>query len=637
VIHFRDLLEKIFIKFAHNQQGFLMNFRFDINALRAVAVTAVVIYHFNNDWLPAGFAGVDVFFVISGFLMTSIIMTGLEKEKFSIIGFYKARVIRIIPALAFLCFVLLVFGWFFLNPLDYKELGKDVAASVSFTSNIVYWTEANYFSPSSTENWLLHTWSLSVEWQFYLLYPVVVFLLNRYLSLQFFKIIFVSSTLLLLGFSIFVLYKSPSAAYFMLPTRAWQMLAGGLIFLFPIKLRDSNGFLLQITGLLLIFLSFIIYSKITPWPGYASILPIVGTYFFLIADHNSSRLVDNLFTNYIGKWSYSIYLWHWPVVVFGNYFVRHEYWLIIGIPLSIILGAFSYYMVETKNLNSYVGKLAVPILHPITFAVLIAATSLGIFVNSGFIQRMPSNSHQLIKSAQQAQGDWGYPSSNMIIGGSQIRFIEGTTDKNILVMGSSHMEQIYPYVKSLGSEYNVYFLTMGGCFVTPIMSNPKWSCSNIQDYSELIEKVKFERILTSFYSFPKYLPVSGQARQSELNTRIAQYDEFLLNIKNKIPVVYLTLGEPTGWEFSPKHAIRHNLKDHISTAQARKKFEIHYAAFAELKELNNVVVIDPIDYLCKSGKCMTRDEEMDFFYRDETHMRPQYAIENLRFLDVVFR
>ena len=161
-----------------------MKFREDINALRAIAVVAVVIFHFNHAWLPGGFAGVDVFFVISGFLMTMIIFKGLEKDTFSILKFYGARVRRIVPALVALCFALLVFGYLLLSPLDYLILGKHAAASLTFTSNILYWTEAGYFNDDSIEKWLLHTWSLSVEWQFYLVYPLLLVGLKKLLTLK---------------------------------------------------------------------------------------------------------------------------------------------------------------------------------------------------------------------------------------------------------------------------------------------------------------------------------------------------------------------------------------------------------------------------------------------------------------------
>ena len=134
-----------------------MNFRADINGLRAIAVIVVVIFHFNSDWLSGGFAGVDVFFVISGFLMTGIIFRGLDTQSFSVIRFYMARANRIIPALAILCLVLIIFGWFFLFNSEYQVLGKHVRDSLYFFSNHTYWLESGYFDAGSHEKWLLHT------------------------------------------------------------------------------------------------------------------------------------------------------------------------------------------------------------------------------------------------------------------------------------------------------------------------------------------------------------------------------------------------------------------------------------------------------------------------------------------------
>ncbi|RML89480.1 Acyltransferase protein [Pseudomonas savastanoi pv. glycinea] len=161
-----------------------MDFRKDINGLRAIAVAAVLLFHFQPAWLPGGFAGVDVFFVISGYLITGIILRGLRSGKFRLTTFYTSRARRIVPALAVLCLALLLLGWFSLLPLDYSALGTHVASSLGFVSNVVYWREAGYFTASAHEKWLLHTWSLSVEWQFYLLYPIALLLLSRFVALH---------------------------------------------------------------------------------------------------------------------------------------------------------------------------------------------------------------------------------------------------------------------------------------------------------------------------------------------------------------------------------------------------------------------------------------------------------------------
>ena len=159
-----------------------MNFRYDINGLRAYAVLFVVLFHFGVFGFTGGFVGVDVFFVISGFLMTKIIMDGLKSNKFSIIQFYTNRAVRIIPALAILCIFLIIAGWFQLIPTDFKALSKHIIASLFFISNIVYWRESGYFDADAHEKILLHTWSLSVEWQFYLLLPIYLIIAYRLLK-----------------------------------------------------------------------------------------------------------------------------------------------------------------------------------------------------------------------------------------------------------------------------------------------------------------------------------------------------------------------------------------------------------------------------------------------------------------------
>ncbi|MCT7942959.1 acyltransferase family protein [Shewanella holmiensis] len=215
--------------------GAPVNFRNDINGLRAIAVLAVVIFHFKPDLVPGGFAGVDVFFVISGYLMTRIIFKGLENDTFNLIKFYIDRANRIIPALAFLCLIVLVFGWYNLSPIDYKSLGKHVTSSVSFVSNMIYWRESGYFDSESHSKWLLHTWSLSVEWQFYIIYPLILITIKRLFSINTCKTIITLVTLVGFVTSVFITLKWPDSAYYLLPTRAWEMLAGALTCIYPLS------------------------------------------------------------------------------------------------------------------------------------------------------------------------------------------------------------------------------------------------------------------------------------------------------------------------------------------------------------------------------------------------------------------
>ena len=298
-----------------------MNFRYDINGLRAVAVIAVVLFHFNPAWLPGGFAGVDVFFVISGFLMTSIIFNKMENNSFNLFQFYVARVNRIIPVLAVMGIVLLVFGWFYLLPLDYRDLSRQVEKSVLFTSNILFTEGDGYFEQNEKTKWLLHTWSLSVEWQFYIFFPIILLALRRFFSLKNIKIFVLSLCFISFSYAVYATDKNSHVAYFLLTTRAWEMLLGGLAFLYPISIKSSKyRMIIQSIGIVSIIAAYFLFSEKTSWPSYWTIVPVLGAYLIILSGYQENPFLNNRVSNAIGKWSYSIYVWHWPLVVGGLYF-----------------------------------------------------------------------------------------------------------------------------------------------------------------------------------------------------------------------------------------------------------------------------------------------------------------------------
>ena len=327
-------------------------FRKDINGLRAIAVIAVVIFHFKPTWVEGGFAGVDVFFVISGFLMTGIIFRGLELNNFSLLQFYVSRANRIIPALALLCSVLLLLGMLILTPNEYKVLGMHAAGSLGFFSNILYWTESGYFDSASHGKWLLHTWSLSAEWQFYIIYPLVLFLLHKFISIKYLKLLLLLGTITSFLFCIFFTYNWPTGAYFLLPSRIWEMLLGGVAYLYPITLKNRSNKILERIGIVLILSSYFFISQSASWPGYLAFLPVFGTYLIIQSKNENSLFTGNYIFQKIGAWSYSIYLWHWPIVVFIYYYSLPEYWIIIGITLSVFLGYLSYRFIENIKFKS---------------------------------------------------------------------------------------------------------------------------------------------------------------------------------------------------------------------------------------------------------------------------------------------
>ena len=330
-------------------------FRADINGLRAWAVVAVVLYHFGVPGLSGGFVGVDVFFVISGLLMTGIIIEALQAEQFSLVKFYLARARRILPALLVLCVVLLLLGWFFLMPAEYQNLGRHARDSLLFSSNLRYLRESGYFDVGSHEKWLLHTWSLSVEWQFYLLLPLLLLALWRLLPIRRALFWVVSAVLLSsLALCIWTTLEEPSKAFFVLQTRAWELLAGSLVYLLGSKLilsvcvRATLAWL----GLLCIAVAAVFFSAQMQWPGWLAVLPVTGAAMVLVARSNTLG-TNSALAQWLGTRSYSIYLWHWPVVVALAYaeVQAQPQWLVLGLLVSLLLGHLSYVWVEVPSRN----------------------------------------------------------------------------------------------------------------------------------------------------------------------------------------------------------------------------------------------------------------------------------------------
>ncbi len=331
-----------------------MKFREDINGMRAVAVILVLLFHFGAPGFDAGFIGVDVFFVISGFLMTGIIVAGLEQRRFSVLGFYRARIARLYPALLAVVAATLAFGLAFVEPGALEGIARDGIAALLFVSNFVFLKQAGYFGAQADTMWLLHTWSLSVEWQFYLIYPIVLALAFPFLPSRLGRF-----GLLLAGFvlslalstvlgTVFDNDRIISADFYMLPPRAWEMLAGGLVVLWPWRAPAwaPRARSLEIAGILVVFSSLLLFSRETPWPSFTALVPVGGTMLVLAAHAPRSTLAAAPLQR-IGAWSYSIYLWHWPLVAAIAYFgVTGPLVAPLACAASLLAGWASYRFIE---------------------------------------------------------------------------------------------------------------------------------------------------------------------------------------------------------------------------------------------------------------------------------------------------
>ncbi len=329
-------------------------FRTDINGLRAYAVMAVLLFHFQIPGLSAGFIGVDIFFVISGFLMTGIIVKGLENKNFSVWKFYMARVRRIVPALMALIAVLLILGWFFLPTPDYQALGSQSAYASAFISNIYFWRSSGYFDAASHEKWLLHTWTLGVEAQFYLLLPLFLMVLWKIkpaAKTLFWGLLF--AFFASLSLSVVASSWRPVPAFYLLPTRGWEFIAGGLVFFAgrDVKALEKHSNTLLWSGFVLLLLTFIFIDSSYTWPSAWATLPVLATMLIMLAQRPQSIMTAHPIAQWLGDRSYSLYLWHWPIVVALYFAGLHNdgLWITAGLAFSLLLGDVSYRLVETPT------------------------------------------------------------------------------------------------------------------------------------------------------------------------------------------------------------------------------------------------------------------------------------------------
>ena len=328
-------------------------YRADIDGLRAIAILSVVFFHAELGFLSGGFVGVDVFFVISGFLISTIVLKEASAGKFSLVNFYKRRTLRIFPALFTVIAACFLAGWFIFPPQEYKDFATSAIAAAAFYSNFYFDNNSNYFAAEAITMPLLHTWSLAVEEQFYVLAPGLLMLAVRFprFAKAGFVLLFAAS----LAFSVLLIGTDASKAFYMLPSRAFELMVGTALAmgLVPAIRNRALAQAAGLAGLALIAFAALAYSEETVFPGFAALVPCLGAALIIHSGRHTetatARLLSTAPMVFIGKVSYSLYLWHWPFLVFAIF----QYGTEIGTParLALMAGAFaasvlSYYLVE---------------------------------------------------------------------------------------------------------------------------------------------------------------------------------------------------------------------------------------------------------------------------------------------------
>ncbi|WP_075258297.1 acyltransferase family protein [Herbaspirillum camelliae] len=661
-------------------------YRSDIDGLRAIAVLAVVSFHGFPNFIRGGFIGVDVFFVISGYLISTIIFENLDRGTFTFTEFYARRVRRIFPALLLVLSTCFVVGWFVLLTDEYKQLGKHIAGGASFVSNFLLRDESGYFDNSAETKPLLHLWSLGIEEQFYILWPMLLFFSwRRKLNLLTITIIvaLASFTANIKGIN-----KDASAAFYLPQSRFWELLSGTLLawftlykqhttielrsrlgtwilqFIYSEKRKSDGKFLIDvssITGLCIVLYGFWRINKELAFPGMWALVPILGTILIIAAGPAAwvnRTLLSNKILVWFGLISFPLYLWHWPVLSFAR-IVDNElpsYSLRVGaIALAIILAWFTYEIVERpiRTGNNTNTKITVTAL--IGLMALVGAVGYWTFAANGWESRVSAD----ITRISRAAGEWQYPGKLTAFNFENRTFYRqnSNVDEITLFIGDSNIEQYYVRTDEListkpNNSNSVVFATGGGCLAIPgsPYDEVHMSCTNLMEtalnyaktnasVASVVIGAQWNSYLSDGYGLRGSFGTAGKDYSAALN-RLARYIRELKYLGKK---VYLILNIPIGDELDPKFMITRDLKyfPHAIKLKegglSRKDIDERYGKIQ--KDLEQIArsagadVVNPMDFLCNATKCSSLDDEGEPIYKDRSHLRPQYVRYRASFID----
>lgn len=454
-----------------------MKYRAEIDGLRAVAVTSVILFHSNIPGMRGGFVGVDVFFVISGYLITSIILKDLREQHFSLKDFYLRRAKRILPNLFAMVFFTICAGAMVLTPAGFARLMRSVVTVVFSVSNFSFSKSEGYFDEAAGWKPLLHTWSLGIEEQFYLFLPFFLMScrsrLPRWTSLQTIAIPFLISLVI----SIIVVRISPGAAYYLPFGRFWELLVGSMLAASALTLRqrltrEAVGF----ADLLLVAFPMVFYSGTTLFPGERAAIPVIGAALIILSTKSlgEQTLIATILsvkpTVFIGKLSYSLYLWHWPVLFFARTFVGRELTVwesMASLPITALLSYFAWHLIENPARRSainyrYATKLTATVVAACTAGLIMTELTDGLPGRFAVArQAMALGAGDINPKRRACDG----PSVDRVLAGNVCVLGAGKAPPTVALMGDSIGDALAPGVIAAAGDAgeNVMILTKAGC------------------------------------------------------------------------------------------------------------------------------------------------------------------------------
>lgn len=647
-------------------------YRADIDGLRAVAILAVLGFHAFPGRVTGGFVGVDIFFVISGFLITGILIDGLEEGTLTLREFYSRRVRRIFPALVLVTLVCTVAGWFMLLPDEFAQVGKHVAAGLAFVSNLILWREAGYFDSSSDTKPLLHLWSLGVEEQFYLAWPILLILARR-AGLRHLALPILLVGVLSFGVNLSLMEPDPSSAFYLPFARFWELMTGGFLAAVGGRWRtpaprDAAGpeqhggprgaihrgalEALSIAAVGLLVGSVFAFDRQTPFPGWWALVPTVGTFLLILSGGSwlNRRVLAHPALVHVGLISFPLYLWHWPMLTIARIMLGQT--PPAGQRLALVAAAFiaadlTYRFVE-RPFRSH--RRGVPFL--VVSAVVVALCGAQIWQTSGMGWRFEDRDAvrdlgYLPQWGQRAamqvpclppNEDWRQPSCRLSAPGTP----------GIAIFGDSHAQHLFAGLADLAPEQTWMLLSTPGC--PPIraieLAMTTGPCRGRSEaaLAEVIRRPEVTTVILAFQSSymadtvlvadyvaqgqaPAVMSVPGAATTSKSDVFLFGLESVVQALEAADKKVLVVLDTPE-LPFSPRDCLRQTmlglganasgcvLRTEEVLARQQPYREVIRRLVAEHPQ---IAVFDPIPLLCPDAACRIQDEN-GMLFRDSHHL-----------------
>jgi len=655
------------------------DYRRDIDGLRAFAILSVLLYHAEPGWVPGGFVGVDVFFVISGYLISRIILGRLNAGSFTFADFYARRVRRIFPALTVVLIATFGIGWYCLFPDEYSLLGKHIAGGAGFLSNLILWKEAGYFDPAAEFKPLLHLWSLGIEEQFYLLWPLLLVLTSKVRRgpLLIMGAIAAASFLLNLAW-----IADHGVRVFYLPiTRFWELAAGGMLAHVHLASQQDRhripASLLQVSksmlGLVLLFISAFAFSRQDLYPGWRAALPVLGTVLLIDAGADTPlnrHVLGNRAMVFVGVISYPLYLWHWPLLSFEHIIaggdVSHA--AIWGAVVAAFILAWATYRFVERPIRYSSFKRRTPLLLAGTLA------SLGIIGLLDFRLLLPPRSNSFdVRNIVQASTAIAFPGPRLHQAAgepAENAREQGSGPHAVLFMGDSQIGQYYARMDWLLSRQpevpvHILYSSQGGCPPVPgvhedhlpkceglieqgirIAARPEVDTVVIAaDWIGYFLNLRPADNLDYYYRDATLHGSLGDLASPASRRALARFQDMVATMTGDGKQVYIVLPSPTGMEFRPRKIVQRNFSDMsfklhipvISTTTIESRVAPIVSELKRIAAQTHARLIDPIDYLCNHDICPVLTAGGNPIYKDASHLNPLFVRRDVGYLDQVLQ